>query len=115
MSERKPASDEEVQSEGYLKSLTPPEELAVFLSLRGNCLKESGRKAEAASCYAAALQLTPGWNAYRALLADAQDAASVTANQPSQPPMSAAMVQQMNEQQQQPSGVPDPNPLQNVH
>ena len=36
------APAEEV-AEGYLKSLTPPEELAVFLSIRGMCLREAGR------------------------------------------------------------------------
>ncbi len=66
-----PVTDEEVRAEGYLKSLSPPEELALFLSLRGNCLREAGRTKEAAECYAAALRLAPDKNAYRALLADA--------------------------------------------
>jgi hypothetical protein len=47
-----PVSDGEIRTEGYLKSLTASEELAVFLSLRGNCLKESGRLKEAANCFA---------------------------------------------------------------
>ena len=107
-------SDEEVQTEGYLKSLTPPEELAVFLSLRGNCLKEAGRKIKAASCYAAALRLTPGWNAYRVLLADVQNSPSVATSQQIQLPMSAAMILQVDGQPQQSSGMPDPNPLLNI-
>ncbi len=64
-----PVSEAEIRTEGYLKSLTAPEELAVFLSLRGNCLKESGRLKEAANCFAQASQLAPTWNAYRVLLA----------------------------------------------
>ncbi len=68
-----PVSDEEVRTEHYLKSLTPAEELAVFLSLRGNCLKEAGKTAEAAECYENALRFAPDWNAYRALLASTQN------------------------------------------
>src|ERR1035441_10188027 len=41
-------SKAEEAAEGYLKSLSPAEELAVFLSIRGMCLRESGRLAEAA-------------------------------------------------------------------
>jgi hypothetical protein len=57
-----PVSDEEVRTEGYLKSLTASEELAVFMSLRGDCLKEAGRVVEAANCYATALHPASGWN-----------------------------------------------------
>jgi len=66
-----PVSDAEIRTEGFLKSLTAPEELAIFLSLRGNCLKATGHVAAAVECYANASRLAPGWNAYRALLADA--------------------------------------------
>ena len=105
-----PVSDEEIQTDGYLKSLTPVEELAVFLSLRGNCLREAGRDAEAANYYAAASRLAPGWNATRALLADAQSEANVTASQPAPPPP-YANIQQINSGSGGPNGVPDPNPL----
>jgi len=67
-----PVSEDEIRAEGYLKSLTAAEELAVFLSLRGNCLKESERMQEAATCYSQAEQLVPGSRAYTLLLADAQ-------------------------------------------
>lgn len=67
-----PVTDAEIRTEGFLKSLTASEELAVFLSLRGNCLKETGRLKEAAECYAKASRLAPTWNAYRALLADTE-------------------------------------------
>lgn len=63
-----PVSDEEIAWEHYLKSLSPAEELAVFLSLRGNCQKEAGAMEEAARSYAAACRLAPDWPAYRALL-----------------------------------------------
>ena len=67
-----PVSEEEIQADGYLKSLTPVEELALFLSLRGHCLKEAGRLSEAVAAYAAAARWAPGSRAYSALLADAK-------------------------------------------
>jgi hypothetical protein len=59
----------EVAAEGYLKSLTPPEELAVFLSIRGMCLREAGRRPEAAEAFAAAARLAPACRGYRVMLA----------------------------------------------
>jgi hypothetical protein len=64
-----PLTDDEAQAEGYLKSLTPPEELAVFLSIRGMCLREAGRHAEAAEAFAAAVRLAPNCRSYRLMLA----------------------------------------------
>jgi hypothetical protein len=62
-----PVTEAEIRTEGYLKSLSAAEELAVFLSSRGNCLKEAGRQAEATDCYAAATRLAPGWRSFRVL------------------------------------------------
>ncbi|HEY5915489.1 MAG TPA: transglutaminase family protein [Verrucomicrobiae bacterium] len=59
---------EEEQAEGYLKSLTPAEELAVFLSIRGMCLREQGRFPEATESFAAAVRLAPGCHSYRKML-----------------------------------------------
>jgi hypothetical protein len=59
-------TDAEVKAEGYLKSLTPAEELAAFLSIRGMCLREAGRKGEAAEAFAAASRLAPNCRSYRA-------------------------------------------------
>jgi hypothetical protein len=59
----------EAAAEGYLKSLAPPEELAVFLSIRGMCLREAGRMGEAASAFAAAARLAPGCRGYQVMLA----------------------------------------------
>lgn len=67
-----PVSEDEIRTEGYLKSLTAVEELAVFLSLRGNCLKEAGQIREAARCYGRAAQLAPTVRSYGLLLADLQ-------------------------------------------
>ena len=61
-------SPAEEAAEGYLKSLTASEELAVFLSIRGMCLREQGRLAEAAEGFAAAAQLAPGCRSYGQML-----------------------------------------------
>jgi hypothetical protein len=55
----------EEAAEGYLKSLSPAEELAVFLSIRGMCLRESGHLAEAAESFATASRLSPGTQSYQ--------------------------------------------------
>ena len=67
-----PVTEEEIQTDGYLKSLTPVEELALFLSLRGHCLKEAGRMSEAMASYAEAVRLAPGSRPYHLLLAAVQ-------------------------------------------
>jgi Transglutaminase-like superfamily len=54
-----PISDEEFKKGYYLKSMTPREELAVFLAARGHCLEDNGRKAEAIVSYAQALAHHP--------------------------------------------------------
>jgi hypothetical protein len=60
----------EEAAEGYLKSLTPPEELAVFLSIRGMCLREAARLPEAAEAFAAAARLAPACGGYQVMLAN---------------------------------------------
>jgi hypothetical protein len=81
-----PVTDEEIQADGYLKSLTPVEELALFLSLRGHCLKEAGRVAEAVASYAEAVRLAPDARPYRLLLAAAQQERSRPASGACVPP-----------------------------
>jgi hypothetical protein len=68
-------SPAEEAAEGYLKSLTPPEELAVFLSIRGMCQRESGKYAEAAQSFAAAMRWNPGCRGYGRMLADLESRA----------------------------------------
>jgi hypothetical protein len=53
----------------YLKSLTPTEELAVFLSIRGMCLLDGGRASDAADAFGAAARLAPNCQEYRNALA----------------------------------------------
>lgn len=57
-------SKAEIQADGHLKSLTPIEDLAVFLSIRGMCLAESGRYAEASDSFAHAAKLAPSCRSY---------------------------------------------------
>jgi Transglutaminase-like superfamily len=64
----------EEAAEGYLKSLTASEELAVFLSIRGMCLREQGRLSEARESFAAAAQLAPACRSYRQVLGSLENA-----------------------------------------
>lgn len=64
-----PVTEEEIQANGYLESLTPSGELAVFLSIRAMCLREAGRKEEARESFAAAVRFAPGCREYRLMLA----------------------------------------------
>ena len=58
--------------EGYLKSLSPAEELAVFLSIRGMCLRESGQSRRAFESFSAAARLAPGFRSYREMASTLQ-------------------------------------------
>ena len=62
-----PVTEEEINVDGYLKSLTPQEELALFLSIRGHCLMAAQRYSEAQTNYAKAAQLAPDLRGYRLL------------------------------------------------
>lgn len=55
----------------YLKSLTPAEELAVFLAARGHCLEDTSHLPEARLAYAQAHRLDPKSREYLGFLADA--------------------------------------------
>jgi len=119
-----PVTEEEIQADGYLKSLTPIEELALFLSLRGHCLKEAGRMPEAIASYAEAARLAPDSRPYRLLLADARQQASQPKRSAGVSPASAGGVPPAAYPQAapllpppppalaaQPGVPPDPNPL----
>lgn len=54
-----PISDEEVARGEFLRSLSPSEELAVFLGARGHCLVDNGRHAEALEWYRQAFHRLP--------------------------------------------------------
>ncbi len=67
-----PITEQEIQEEGYLKSLSPGEELSVFFAIRAACLKENGFYAEAGLAFQAAYQYAPNWKANQVMLAYAQ-------------------------------------------
>jgi len=62
----------ETQSNRYLISLTPAEELACFLGSRGHCLLDTGRTKDAFDSYAAAHRLAPRDPAYTGWMRMAQ-------------------------------------------
>jgi hypothetical protein len=66
-----PMTPLEIAGGQYLKSLTPAEELALFLSARGHCLEASSRFAEAQVAHAHAHALAPQNPVYLAFLAAA--------------------------------------------
>jgi len=72
-------TDEERKAEGYLRSLEPAEELAVFLSIRGMCWLEAGRELEAWEAFAEAARRAPGCESYRQMKARLRAAAPRTA------------------------------------
>lgn len=92
-----PISDSELATGEYLKSLTPAEELALFLSLRGNCLRHAQRLDEAIEAYAAAARLAPRCAGYRLLLGDTAAARNSTRPPLWEPPPAG--------------GPPEPDPL----
>ncbi len=61
-------SDEEIRLDGYLKSMTPREELACFMSIRGSCLMSMRRFDEAVAAEAEAARLVPHIRSYRIVL-----------------------------------------------
>ncbi len=61
-----PLTNEMIERHGYLKSLTPAEELAGFLVMRGHCLEDNGRIGKACEAYRSSCQLAPADILYRA-------------------------------------------------
>jgi hypothetical protein len=61
-------SDEEIRLDGYLKSMTPREELACFMSIRGSCLMSMRRFDDAVAAEAEAARLAPHIRAYQIIL-----------------------------------------------
>jgi hypothetical protein len=64
-----PLTDQEVAESGYLQSLTPLEELAVFLVIRGACWQANGRLRKAHEAFAEAARLVPRCLLYQELAA----------------------------------------------
>jgi hypothetical protein len=62
-----PITAEEEAAEGYLKNLDSAGELAVFLSIRGMCLRENGRIKEATEAFSQAAHLAPNCRSFRVM------------------------------------------------
>lgn len=60
-----PITSEEEKREGYLKSLSPAEELSIFMQIRAACLQENGRYEDASTAYKHALEAFPNSNLIR--------------------------------------------------
>ena len=69
-----PVTEAEMKEDGYLQSLTSAQELSVFLTMRGLCLRQAGRLEEALAAHAAAFKLEPYWRGNQYLLAEAKQA-----------------------------------------
>jgi hypothetical protein len=67
-----PITEQEIKEQDYLKSLSSREELSVFLAIRGACLTEAGRLAEATASFDAAYRRAPNWIGNQVMLAEAQ-------------------------------------------
>ena len=109
-----PVTDEEMRVHGYLKSLSPKEELALFLSLRGHCLTQAGRVQEAAVAYDKAVSLAPAFPGYKWLLTQARQRSSAVPQEvlSPQPYALSALLGPRTENQ---LGInSDPNPLQKI-
>jgi len=69
-------TEKEEREFGYLRSLTPAQELQVFLSNRGHCLMAVGRRAEALHAHTEALRVCPESREQQIVLAMAYDEAT---------------------------------------
>lgn len=68
----RPIDARELQHREFLVSLTPQEELSVFLAARGHCLADSGRLHDSIREYRAAIALFPSCTSLRTNVAEAE-------------------------------------------
>jgi hypothetical protein len=94
-----PLSEQDIKDEDYLKSLSPTEELSVFLSIRGECQTEAGQLGDALASFNLAYKYVPTWKGNQVLLSHAR--ARLT-----RPVIYAQQQSPMN-----PNIPADPNPL----
>lgn len=79
-------SDDEIRLDAYLKSMTPREELACFMSIRGSCLMSMRNFGEAVAAEAEAARLVPHIRAYQLILQMARQEAEQKSNPTFIPP-----------------------------
>ena len=122
-----PFTDEEQREDGYLQNLTPAEEFAVFLTIRGACLMSAGRLDESIAAYEHAARIAPEMRLQKLILSAAKSDAA-RRRQPkfpgigmppdpslwNDPPEIAWMLWEQQAQRRQdrllPNGMPDPVP-----
>ena len=75
-----PMTAEEAHAGRYLNSLTPAEELALFLQTRGHCLRSAGRFPEAREAYVQSQVLAPHWPENEFLIARVTPPPSIPAS-----------------------------------
>jgi hypothetical protein len=100
-----PLSDQEIAENGYLRSMTPVEEAAAFLAIRGACWQENGRLREAQEAYAAAARLAPQCELYQQLAAGS---ATLVASSPVAAPSTVEPVRAYSVPLPGPPAPPDP-------
>ncbi len=71
-----PITADEEREDGYLKNLTPADELAVFLTIRGACLMGMGRLNESLSAYEHAALIAPDVRMHKTILSIAESDAA---------------------------------------
>ncbi len=98
-----PLTKTDIQEEDYLKSLSPREELSVFLSIRGACQTDNGHLGDALASFNLAYRYAPTWKGNQVLLAEARHRLAR--------PVALAQEQQ---QQMNPNIPADPNPMQQI-
>ena len=67
-----PLSEADIQAEDYLKSLSAKEELAVFLSIRGQCQTDNDQLGDALASFSLAYKLVPTWKGNQVMYAQAR-------------------------------------------
>ena len=107
-----PVSAEEETEFGYLKSLTPAEELGVFVVSRGHCLIAQGKVDQGMESHAVASRLVPDSRIYQMILARDEETKRAAIRD-----REVMRIQDMQPQHRQPSTAEqihlqlDPNPL----
>ena len=67
-----PLSEQDIRDEDYLKSLSPREELSVFLSIRGACQNDNGQLGDALASFNLADKYVPTWKGNQVMLTEAR-------------------------------------------
>lgn len=67
-----PLTAADIQAEDYLKSLSPKEELSVFISIRGECQTDNDQLGDALASFSLARRYAPTWKGNQVMFAQAR-------------------------------------------